>query len=159
MGRKSVKENKNIYQQRREELGLTREQAAELLEYISDDRIEKIESGKTLPRPEEVLTMAKVYKYPALCNYYCSHECEIGQKYVPEIEQKDLAQITVEMLSTINALDKEKERLIEIAVDGKITEDEKHDFNEINSRLSEMAKIIDSLQLWIDNALQTGKIE
>ena len=47
MGRKSTKDNKNVYQLSREELGLTREAAAELLEYISADRIEKIENEKS----------------------------------------------------------------------------------------------------------------
>lgn len=159
MGRKSIKENKNIYQQRREELGLTREQAAELLEYISDDRIAKIESGKTLPRAEEVLTMAKAYKEPGLCNFFCTHECEIGQKYIPKAEEKDLAQITVEMLAEINDLNQEKERLIEIAVDGVIDESEREDFQKIHERLNEMSRSIASLQIWIEGALQTGKIK
>ena len=70
MGRGSTKKNKNIYQLRREELGLSREKAEQLLEVISAERIEKIEND-TLPHPEEVLIMAKGYKYPQLCNYHC----------------------------------------------------------------------------------------
>ena len=58
MGRKSTKENKTIYQTSRESLGLTRDQAAEKLEFISADRIEKIEYQKSLPHPEEVMAMA-----------------------------------------------------------------------------------------------------
>lgn len=42
MGRTSTKENKNSYQLAREELGLTREKASELLETIAPERIEKI---------------------------------------------------------------------------------------------------------------------
>lgn len=153
MGRKSTKENKNIYQQIREELGLTREAAAAALEFISDDRIEKIENEKLSPRPEEVIQMAKVYKRPELCNYYCSHECPIGQKYVPEIENKNLSQITLEMLALLNKLETEKNRLIEITVDGVISEDEEEDFLEIRKQLDEMAKTIDSLSLWVEKAL------
>ena len=44
MGRKSTKENKNIYHISREEAGLSREAAAEKMEFISSDRIEKIEN-------------------------------------------------------------------------------------------------------------------
>ena len=87
MGRKSTKENKNIYQTSREEMELTRESAAEKLKFISSDRIEKIENEKTLPHPEEVLAMADCYKNPALCNYFCSHECPIGIEYVPEARE------------------------------------------------------------------------
>ena len=57
MGKRSVKENKNIYQLSREAKELSREAASELLEYISPERIEKIESGKSMPHPDEVLTM------------------------------------------------------------------------------------------------------
>ena len=128
MGRKSTKENKNIYQTSREEAGFTREAAAEVLEFISSDRIEKIESEKSLPHPDEILAMADCYKNPGLCNYYCSHECPIGQEYVPEVKLKDLSQITLEMLASLNTLEKEKNRLIEITVDGVISEDEKEDF-------------------------------
>ncbi len=157
MGRRSVKENKNIYQQSREERGLTREAAAELLEFISADRIEKIEAEKVPARPEEILKMAQVYKNPVLSNYYCSHECPIGQIYVPEIQLKDLSQITLEMLATLNALDKEKNRLIEITVDGVISEEEERDFTAIRERLRDMSRAISSLTLWADNAIEARK--
>ena len=42
MGRASIKENKTPYQIAREELGLSREKASELLESIPPERIEKI---------------------------------------------------------------------------------------------------------------------
>jgi DNA-binding XRE family transcriptional regulator len=158
MGRKSTKENKNIYQISREEIGLTRESAAESLEFISSDRIEKIESEKSLPHPEEILAMADCYKNPALCNYYCSHECPIGQEYVPEITFKELSQITLEMLASLNSLEKEKNRLIEITVDGIISEDEKKDFEKIQNQLAQISLAIDSLELWVQKAIMDGRI-
>ena len=124
MGKKSTKENKNIYQIFREEQNLTRDKASELMEFISPDRIEKIESEKSLPHPDEILVMADAYKMPELCNYFCSHECPIGQKYIPEIKAKDLSQIVLELLSGLNAISKEKDRMVDISVDGEITEDE-----------------------------------
>ena len=90
MGKKSIKENKTIYQLHREALNLTREAASNQMDCISADRIEKIESQKSLPHPDEILTMAECYKAPNLCNYFCSHECPIGQKNVPPIKMKDL---------------------------------------------------------------------
>lgn len=159
MGRKSTKENKNIYQTSREELGYTRAEAAEKLGFISADRIEKIESGKTLPHPEEILAMADCYKAPSLCNYFCSHECPIGQEYVPEIKAKELSQITLEMLAALNNLAKRKERLVEITVDGEITEDEISDFVVIQEELDKMSLIIDSLNLWVSNTIAAGKLD
>lgn len=158
MGRKSTKENKNIYQTSREAAELTREGAAELLEFISSDRIEKIESEKSLPHPDEILAMADCYKNPSLCNYYCSHECPIGQEYVPEVKSKELSQITLEMLASLNSLEKEKNRLIEITVDGKISDDEMQDFKRIQDQLSQISMAIDSLQLWVEKAIMDGKI-
>lgn len=159
MGRKSTKENKNIYQTSREYAGLTREAASELLEFISSDRIEKIENEKSLPHPDEILAMADCYKNPSLCNYYCSHECPIGQEYVPEVKAKELSQITLEMLASLNSLEKEKNRLIEITVDGVISDDEMKDFKRIQEQLEQIAMAIDSLQLWVQKAIVDGRID
>ena len=159
MGRKSTKENKNIYQISREDMNYSRETAAEKLGFISSDRIEKIENEKSLPHPEDILAMADCYKNPSLCNYFCSHECPIGIKYVPEIKTKELSQITLEMLATLNILTREKDRLIEITVDGKLSEDEMPDFLKIKGELEKMALAIDSLNLWLDRTIASGKIE
>lgn len=159
MGRRSTKENKNIYQISREEAGLTREKAAELMEYVSADRIEKIESEKTAPHPEEILAMGKAYKKPLLCNYYCSKGCPIGQEMVPEIEVKELTQITLEMLASLNSVEEDKNRLIEITSDGVITEDEYADFAAIQEKLEKISLTVDGLNLWLQNRIAEGKID
>lgn len=159
MGKRSTKENKNIYQICRENLELTRERASEQLAFISPDRIEKIESEKSLPHPDEILAMSKTYKAPDLCNYYCSHECPIGQEYVPAVKMKDLSQIVLEMLASLNNLEKEKERLIEITADGEITEDEFRDFTKIQAQLNRISLSVNSLQLWLQKTIADGKID
>ncbi|MCQ2552323.1 MAG: helix-turn-helix transcriptional regulator [Clostridia bacterium] len=150
MGKKSVRENKNIYQQYREEAGLTMDKASENMEVVSVSRIEKIESGKSLPYPEEVLSMAGCYKAPDLCNYYCSNECAIGKIYVPETKDKDLANIVLEVIATLNTLETHKNRLIEIAADGKVAEDELKDFDFIKAELEKVSGSVDSLKLWLE---------
>lgn len=159
MGKKSIKENKNIYQTSREDLALTREQASALLEYISADRIEKIENERSLPHPEEVLTMAQCYKAPNLCNHYCSKECPIGQQYVPEVKMKDLSQIILEMVNSLNSLGVAQRRLIEITVDGEISKDEYADFATIQKQLSQISLAVDTLQLWFEKNMADGKID
>lgn len=159
MGKKSIKENKNIYQTSREDLALTREQASALLEYISADRIEKIENERALPHPEEVLTMAQCYKAPNLCNHYCSKECPIGQQYVPEVKMKDLSQIILEMVNSLNSLGVAQRRLIEITVDGEISKDEYADFATIQKQLSQISLAVDTLQLWFEKNMADGKID
>ncbi len=159
MPRKSVKENKTRYQLAREDAGLTREQAGELMEFVTESRIEKIESEKMQPSPEDVLAMSKAYKRPELCNYYCSRECPIGQENVPEITPKELSQIVLEMLSSLNTLTKERDRLIDISVDGKISDDELEDFARIRKELAQISLTVDTLQLWVNNTIAQGGID
>ena len=159
MARASTKENKNIYHLTRESLQLTREGAEELLEGISAERLEKIENERSLPHPDEVLLMAEKYKQPRLCNYYCANQCPIGQQYVPEIKVKDLSQIVLEMLASLNSMNKQRERLIEITVDGKISGDEIHDFVAIQEELERISIAVETLQLWSERMLATGAID
>ena len=63
------------------------------------------------------------------------------------------------MLATLNKLSHEKERLIEITVDGELSEDEIPDFMKIKEELEKMALAIDSLNLWLDQTIATGKID
>ena len=151
MGRSSTRENKTRYQLAREELGLSREKASELLETIAPERIEKIESERSLPRPDEVLIMAEKYKTPSLCNYFCARQCPIGQQYVPDIVLK--------MLASLNAMDRKKERLIEIAADGTISKDEIDDFVRIQKELERISVTVETLQLWVEKMLANGRID
>ena len=159
MARVSTKENKNIYHRTRESLQLTREAASELLESITPERIEKIENERSLPHADEVLVMAEKYKQPSLCNFYCANQCPIGQQYVPEVTIKDLSQIVLEMLASLNSMNKQKDRLIEITADGKITGDELEDFIYIQEELERISIAVETLQLWSERMLATGMID
>lgn len=159
MGRASIKDNKNRYQLVREELGLSRERASELLETISPERLEKIENERSAPHPDEVLLMSQKYRKPSLCNYYCSNQCPIGQQYVPEIQVKELSAIVLEMLASLNAVQKQKDRLIEIAADGKISREEIDDFIYIQEELERISITVETLQLWSEKMLAAGVID
>lgn len=158
MARASTKENKNVYFRNREKLGLTREEASEVLGGLTADRIEKIENERSLPHPDEVLLMAEGYKAPQLCNYYCANECPIGQQYVPEIQVKDLSRIILEMIAALNVARKQQERLIEITADGEIQTDEIADFVEIQKTLERISITVETLQLWSEQMLASGAI-
>ncbi len=158
MARASTKDNKTIYQQKREALGLSREKAGELLEVIPPERIERIESGKFTAHPDEIIVMAEKYCDPQLCNYYCANECEIGKQYVPEVKIKDLSQIVLEMLASLNTVKKHQERLIEITADGLIDDDEIEDFIQIQDELEKISITVETLQLWSEKTIASGKI-
>ena len=159
MGRKSTKEGKSIYQEIREKLELTREKASEMIGFISAAKLEKIENGKVAVQPEDVIALAECYKSPELCNYYCSQECPIGQQYVPEVHVKDLTQIAVETLNSLNRMNKEKDRLLEIVEDGQVTPDEYNDFFEIKKTLEKISISVDTLQLWVDKSIAEGELK
>ena len=154
----SKRENKTNYQTRREELGWSRAKAAEET-YISENRLEKIETEKTMATPEDVIAMADAYGSPELCNYYCTSECAIGERLrIPVTERKSLPAIVLEVLNILNQLNKEKDRLVEIAYDEQISEDEMQDFVRIRDELEKITATADSLKLWVSDAISTGSI-
>lgn len=125
---------------------------------IPPEKIERIENEKILPRPEDILTMAEGYKMPSLCNYYCANECPIGKQYVPEIKVKDLSQIVLEMLASLNTMQRKQERLIEITADGKIEENEIRDFIHIQEELERISITVETMQLWVEKMLAENVI-
>lgn len=112
MGRVSIKQNKNVYQLKREELGLSREKASELLECVP-----------------------------------------------PEIKMKELPQIILETVASLNKMNKKQERLIEITADGIIDNDELDDFIYIQEELEKISVNVETLQLWSERMLASGAID
>lgn len=159
MPKVSSKENKNAYFRRREELKLTREQASELLETIPPERIEKIENERVEPHPDEIKLMAEKYKAPELCNFYCSNQCPIGQKYVPEVKIGNLSQIVLSMVDSLNDVQDNQKRLIRITADGVIDDTEIDDFIDIQEKLEKISITVEALQLWSEQMLAKGVID
>ena len=151
MGRRSTKENKNVYQQSREARGLSREAASAEMLYVSPERIEKIESGRSAPHPDEILLMERCYHDTELSNYYCTHECPIGMKYEPEAKLRELPHTAMELLAALGGMEKEKERLIAIAADAQVTDDERAAFGEIVEKLTRLETAIRAMRIWIEH--------
>ena len=149
MGRQSIKENKLIYQIYREKAGLTREKASDLMDAISPSRIEKIENGQE-PTPYDIIQMAACYRKPDLCNYFCSHRCEIGKRFVPEVSAATLPNIILETIASLNDISPFTNMLIQIARDGMVTDDEIPDFAKISVKLDKISAAINALNLWIE---------
>ena len=150
MGKQSIRVNKTIYQICREAAGLTRSEASEKMSAVSDSKIEKFEYELQDPTPYDIVQMADAYKRPDLCNYFCSHKCEIGHRYVPEVEVSDLSDIILETIASLNEINPLTTRLIQIARDGKISDDEIKDFAFISKKLDEISLAVDALNLWVD---------
>lgn len=67
MGKQSTRKNKTIYQICREEAGLTRSEACDKMDAVSDSRLEKFEYELQDPTPYDIVQMADAYKRPDLC--------------------------------------------------------------------------------------------
>ena len=70
--------------------------------------------------------------------------------YVPEVKVSDLSNIILETIASLNEINPLTTRLIQIARDGRISDDEIKDFALISKKLDEISLAIDSLNLWID---------
>ena len=149
---------KNIYQTCREAQGLSREKASEQMAAFPVSRIEKIEYETLSPTPYDVVQMADCYKTPELCNYFCSHHCEIGNRYVPELKISQLPNIIIETIASLNDIAPFTNLLLQIARDGKITDDEIKDFAVISKKLDEVSLAINTLNLWIDKTASEKNI-
>jgi ABC-type metal ion transport system substrate-binding protein len=75
------------------------------------------------------------------------------------VEIKELSAIVLEMLASLNTVEKEKDRLIEIAADGTIDNDEVEDFIRIQEELERISITVETLQLWSERMLANGMID
>lgn len=152
----------SIYKDIRKKHDLTRDEVCDKASLLNNplqpERLERIENGKFPITPDEVMLLADIYGEPSLCNHYCAKECPIGEKYVPEIKVKDLSQIVLEMLASLNSMKKNQERLIEISADGIIDDDEIRDFVYIQNELEHISITVETLQLWVEKMLAEKKI-
>ena len=78
---------------------------------------------------------------------------------IRKAEKKDLARIAIETLNSLNRMNKEKDRLLEIVEDGQVTPDEYKDFFEIKKTLEKISLSVDTLQLWVDKSIADGHME
>ena len=103
--------------------------------------------------------MAEAYKEPMICNHYCTNDCPIGMKYVPEVKIEGIKEITIEMLASLNALDEQKIRILQIARDGMVDDTELEDFVKIQKELEQISMAVEALQIWSERMIAEGKID
>lgn len=134
----------------------SREGAAELLG-MNQTRLARIELGKIAPYPEEVLKMAQTYKAPELCNAFCAKECPLGKMTISELPLDDLDRLMLKVLGSLKGIEELRTRLITLAEDGEIKDDERPEFNNVLSELRDVSQNALTLQLWAEKYI--GSIE
>lgn len=136
----------------------SREGAAERLG-MSVSSVADAELGLTKCMPvDKAVLMADLYNAPHLLNYYCLHECPIGCRLSISDEVLDIDRVTVKLLKNlkVNQLTDIKEKLIDIAEDGIISDDEKPDLREILDYLDSLSKTVSELKTIGQMALNGG---
>lgn len=126
----------------------SREGAAERLG-MSVSAVADAELGLTKCMPvDKAVLMADLYNAPQLLNYYCLHECPIGCRHSISDEVVDIDRVTVKLLKglRVDKLEEIKDSLIDIAEDGKITDDEKPELKEVLDYLDSLAKTVSELK-------------
>lgn len=165
MGKVSLKDNKNIYQETREELGLSREKAADIIlgvengryGYLDKYRLVKIEDESVKIQPEDIVALSKAYNRPELRNYYCCHQCDIGKIDAPEVtDANNVHKTLVEMAVSLESVNSKKLRLMEILSDGKVDDTEILDLNKILDELEKISMTIEAIQLWCEKMKLLG---
>lgn len=164
MGRGATKAAGNVWYEARMEAAkwndklLSRAGAAEALN-MSEDAVKDAELGlnKCMPVDKAVL-MADLYRKPELRNYYCLHECPIGRTLAISDEAPGLERVTVKLLKNLRIEDLEgvKDRLVDIAEDGRISDDEKPALEEILTYLDRLSKTVSELRIIGEKALGNG---
>lgn len=161
MGRGATKAAGNVWYEARIEAAkwndklLSRAGAAEALN-MSEDAVKDAELGlnKCMPVDKAVL-MADLYNKPELRNYYCLHECPIGRTLAISDAAPGLERVTLKLFKSLRVeeLENIKDRLLDIAEDGQITDDEKPDLEEILAYLDRLSKTVSELRIIGEKAL------
>lgn len=133
----------------------SREGAADLMS-IDRGRLYRIESGVADPYPEEVHLMADLYNAPELRNYYCTEMCPLGE-CIAKAEVTSLDRITIMAMSSFEKTDETKQKLLKIAADGVISEDEKSEMLAVVQNLGELEGIAQRLKIWVKKNLPEVK--
>lgn len=131
-----VQRYRNIYQIARESKGITQEKASELMD-ISVDSLRAYEGGKRIPPDKVVIKMGELYRNKFL--YYQHFKITpLGEKYLPNIEIKTLAETVLTFLDECEDLERIRKIIIKIAKDNEIDEKEKSDWEKIKKEIKDV---------------------
>jgi transcriptional regulator with XRE-family HTH domain len=136
-----------IFKNARNTAGLTQERWAETLG-VSVDAVQNYEYGRNFPTEETVLLMADISGYKILPYQYMSMKSRIGGEILPELDERvSLPKAVLRLMVVLKDLqDLWTPKLMRMAADGKITEDEAAQFKGCMNQLTELTKCVYDLK-------------
>ena len=131
----------NIYQAARIAKGITQERAADAIP-CSVRSLADYESGVRVPPAETVVRMAEIYDAQYLCYQHLRQTSEIAQRLIPDTGDLALPEAVLQLLDAVYAFadNKTDRRLIAIARDGVIDEQERPEYDRIVEDLQDIIK-------------------
>lgn len=162
MGRDCMKATGNVYFEARKNAAKyndrlsSREGAAEMLG-VSVSTLADYELGVTKIVPvDKVVLMADLYNCPELKALYCKNECPIGHDMPVATKAGILESVALKLVKEFEPerLAELQHRTVEIALDGKVDEDEKAELAAILSELDSIALVLSELRLLGEKALK-----
>lgn len=151
MGRISVKPQKSDIQISRENVQLTRKQVSERLGYISENRLEKLESGKSRITPAELLDLEECYKDYGLALKRCYKDCEIGRRYLAEPADENLEKMVLQMLDQLGQIENQMPELIHLIANPELQNNDSSILSPMISHLKTLGSLGLGLELWLMN--------
>lgn len=126
----------NIYKTARRNADITQEAAAEQLG-ISVESVRAYETGQRIPPNHVVSRMVICYDAQRLAVYHVNLHDELASSIIPVIQSRTLMESVVRLCNRLNRFSSSHsvERLLEIAEDGKIDEEERAEYDSILSEL------------------------
>lgn len=158
---------KNKYQSVREdELKWSREKAVDVFaetvytnkdgettqfNYLNYDKLIKLEREPEKSKPIDIIGLSLAYNKPEIRNHYCCHDCEIGKIDAPVVEDaSNIHKILVNMAVSLDSVNNQKLRLMQILEDGRVDDNEVNDLNKILDELEKISMTVEAIQLWCE---------
>ena len=134
-------ECRNIYKAARRAAGITQERAAELL-CISVRSLADYETGQRIPPNDVVEDMVVCYDYQKLAFQHLKATNALAARIIPAIEERSLMELALRIYNRLRRFAQEGsvDRLLTIAEDGRIDQEERPEFDAILADLREIVR-------------------
>ena len=133
---------RNIYKIARRAAGYTQEAAAEMMN-LSVESLRAYETGRRIPAGDVVLQMVICYNAQRLAVQHLQETNTLFNSVVPHLEDRSMLEVAVRIYNRLRSFqeDNRLERLLAIAEDGVIDDQERPEFEAI---IADLRQIIQS---------------
>lgn len=126
---------------------------------VGRDAIIRIEHGANKVMPvDTAVVLSEIYNAPELLNYYCLNECPIGKNRPLSDKVHGIDRVTVKLLHElrIDDLSEVQDKLLRIAADGDVSDDEVEDLKSINEFFKGVSKTLSELETLTERIINGG---